>query len=250
MNNSDISKIKNTFTTLVTPFDEEGDVEKEVFRTFVRRQIKAGVGLVPMGTTGESPTLSYEEHENMIKWAVEEAQASKEKPFVLAGTGSNSTFEALRLTMHTERMGVDGFLIVCPYYNKPTQKGLIAHFSKIAEATSYPIVIYNIPGRTGVNMMPDTVAELANKYDNIVGYKAAEGKIDQIKEVIEKCPPNFVVMSGDDNLTYEIVQAGGKGVISVASNIIPERMQQFTEMMTDGDWDSAQAENEDFGRII
>ena len=124
------------------------------------------------------------------------------------------------------------------------------HFSKIAEATSYPIVIYNIPGQTGVNMMPDTVAELANKYDNIVGYKAAEGKIDQIKEVIEKCPPNFVVMSGDDNLTYEIVQAGGKGVISVASNIIPERMQQFTEMMTDGDWDSAQAENEALAELF
>lgn len=236
--------LKNTFTALCTPFDLDDDLAKDVFRTFVQRQIKAGVGLVPVGTTGESPTLSHEEHHNVIRWCVEESKKSAEKPFVLAGVGSNSTDEAIDLSDFAKDLGVDGLLHVCPYYNKPTQKGLIEHYSAIARKVDLPIVIYNIPGRTGVNMLPETTAYLASKFDNIVGYKAAEGKLDQIQQVIEKCPKDFVVMSGDDNLTMDVMKLGGKGAISVASNVIPERIQRFTELMTAKKWDEAKQEND------
>lgn len=241
---SEISKLKNCFTALLTPFDPEDDLAKDIFLNFVRRQINAGVGLVPCGTTGESPTLSHEEHENVIKWCLHEAAKSPKKPFVLAGTGSNATSEALSLATHAQRMGVDGLLQVCPYYNKPTQRGLYKHFATIAEAVEIPIVIYNIPGRCGVNLAPETLSDLTHKYDNIKGYKAAEGNLDQIKKVIELCPSDFVVMSGDDNLTYDIMKAGGKGVISVASNVIPDRIQRFTEMMTNKEWDAAKKESD------
>jgi 4-hydroxy-tetrahydrodipicolinate synthase len=241
---SDLSKLRNCFTALISPMDEDGDLCKNTYRAFIRQQIEAGVGLVPCGTTGESATMSHQEHENVIRWCLEEADASKKRPFVLAGAGSNSTKEALDLAVHAERMGVDGILVISPYYNKPTQKGLIAHYSELAKAVSIPIVIYNCPGRTGGNVLPDTVAELANKYDNIIGYKAAEGKMDQIRQVIAKSPKDFIVMSGDDSLTFEIMKAGGKGVISVASNIIPQRIQKFAELMTANKWDEAVKENE------
>jgi 4-hydroxy-tetrahydrodipicolinate synthase len=241
---SDLGKLKNAFTALITPFDQDEDLCKETFRNFVRKQIKAGVGLVPVGTTGESATLSHQEHESVIRWCIEEADAASSRPFVLAGTGSNSTKEALSLAIHAERMGVDGLLMITPYYNKPTQKGLIAHYSEIAKSVAIPIVIYNCPGRTGGNILPDTVAELAHKFDNIIGYKAAEGKLEQTMQVIEKCPKNFIVMSGDDGFTYDIMKIGGKGVISVASNIIPDRIQKFAEMMTAGKWDEAAQENQ------
>ncbi len=240
---SDLQKLKNTFTALITPHDEDDDICKESFRAFVRSQIDAGVGLVPCGTTGESSTMSHQEHENAIRWAVEAAQASARKPFVLAGAGSNSTKEAISLATHAERMGVDGILVISPYYNKPTQKGMIAHYSKIAEAVAIPIVVYNCPSRTGKSIDPETVAALADKYDNIAGYKAAEGDMVQIKKVIDLTPSNFIVMSGDDGLTYEIMKAGGRGGISVASNLIPGRMQTFTELMTAGKWAEATEEN-------
>ena len=241
---SSLDKLKNTFTALISPMDKDGDLCKETYREFIRTQIKGGVGLVPCGTTGESATMSVQEHENVIRWAVEEAQASSEKPFVLAGAGSNCTKEAVSLARHAELLEVDAILIISPYYNKPTQKGIIAHYSAIAEAVEVPIVVYNCPGRTGGNILPETVAELASKYENIVGYKAASGKIEQIKKVIDLTDDKFIVMSGDDGLTYEIMKAGGKGVISVASNIIPERMTKFSEMMTAGKWDEAKKENE------
>jgi 4-hydroxy-tetrahydrodipicolinate synthase len=240
---SDLSKLKNCFTALISPMDDDGDLCKSTYRDFIRRQIKAGVGLVPCGTTGESATMSHQEHENVIRWCLEEAEAVKPRPFVLAGAGSNSTAEAHNLAVHAERMGVDGILVISPYYNKPTQKGLIAHYSDLAKAVDIPIVIYNCPGRTGGNVLPDTVAELSRKFENIVGYKAAEGKIDQIKQVIEKARDGFIVMSGDDALTFDIMKAGGKGVISVASNIIPDRMQQFALMMSEGRWSEAEVEN-------
>ena len=239
----DLSRLKNCFTALLSPMDEDEDLCKQTYREFIRLQIKAGCGLVPCGTTGESATMSHQEHESVIRWCLEEAAASGKKPFVLAGAGSNSTKEALSLALHAERMEVDGILVITPYYNKPTQKGLIAHYSELAKAVDIPIVIYNCPGRTGGNILPDTVAELANKYENIRGYKAAEGKIEQISQVIQKCPKDFVVMSGDDGLTYDIMKAGGKGVISVASNVIPERMQKYCELMTAGNWE--EAKNED-----
>jgi 4-hydroxy-tetrahydrodipicolinate synthase len=240
----DLSRLKNCFTALLSPMDEDDDLCKQTYREFIRLQIKAGCGLVPCGTTGESATMSHQEHESVIRWCLEEAAASGNKPFVLAGAGSNSTKEALSLALHAERMGVDGILVISPYYNKPTQKGLIAHYSELAKAVDIPIVIYNCPGRTGGNILPDTVAELANKFENIRGYKAAEGKIEQISQVIQKCPKDFVVMSGDDGLTYDIMKAGGKGVISVASNVIPERMQKYCELITAGKWEEAKKEDD------
>lgn len=240
----DLSRLKNCFTALLSPMDEDEDLCKETYREFIRLQINTGCGLVPCGTTGESATMSHQEHESVIRWCLEEAEASGRKPFVLAGAGSNSTKEALSLALHAERLGVDGILVITPYYNKPTQKGLIAHYSELAKAVDIPIVIYNCPGRTGGNILPDTVAELAQKFENIRGYKAAEGKIEQISQVIQKCPKDFVVMSGDDGLTLDIMKAGGKGVISVAANVIPARMQKYCELMTAGKWEDAKKEDD------
>ena len=239
-----LKQLQGTFTALITPFREGGVLDESDVRKFIRFQIEAGCGLVPMGTTGESATMSHKEHEDIIKWTVEEAKNSKEKPFVLAGAGSNSTAEAISLCKHAESMGVDGVLLITPYYNKPTQMGLISHYSAIAESISIPIVIYNCPGRTGGNIAPDTVAILAKKYKNIVGYKAAEGKLDQIKEVIDKCGKDFIVLSGDDALTYDIMKIGGKGVISVASNLFPKRMVDFVKLMQENKWDQAKQEHD------
>ena len=241
--NSNISKLQGAFTALISPMDEDGDLCKTTYRDFIRRQIKAGCGLVPCGTTGESATMSHHEHENVMRWCVEEARKSDEKPFVLGGAGSNNTKEAISLSRHAERMGVDGVLLITPYYNKPTQKGLYAHYSAIASEINIPIVVYNCPGRTGGNILPETVTMLANDYDNILGYKAASGNLAQIQEVIKQTPDNFVVLSGDDSLTYEIMKSGGKGVVSVASNLIPERMVQFIRLIQNKQWEEAQAEN-------
>jgi len=234
-----IELLKNTFTALISPMDADGDLDKQRYRTFIRSQIDAGCGLVPCGTTGESATMSHQEHESVIRWCVDEAQKSSKKPFVLAGAGSNSTREAVSLSIHAELMGADGILSVTPYYNKPTQEGLIEHYSAIARAVDIPIVIYNVPGRTGCNILPETVVKLAEKFENIAGYKAASGNLDQEKKVIELTPKNFVVMSGDDGKTYEIMKMGGKGVISVASNIIPKQMVEFTKLMEAGKWEQA-----------
>lgn len=239
-----LKQLRGTFTALITPFEKGGKLNESVVRKFIRFQIDAGCRLVPMGTTGESATMSHKEHEDVIKWTVDEVKNSKQKPFVLAGAGSNSTAEAISLCQHAESMGVDGVLLITPYYNKPTQKGLLAHYSAIAEKVSIPIVIYNCPGRTGGNILPDTVATLAKDYPNIVGYKAAEGKLDQIKAVIDKCGKDFIVLSGDDALTYDIMKIGGKGVISVASNLFPKRMVDFVSLMEAQKWEEAQKENE------
>lgn len=227
---SRLDKLKNTFTALITPFNEKEEVDWQCLEKFLKFQIQNGMGLVPCGTTGESATLTTEEHHKIIEFTIKIASESKEKPFVLAGTGSNSTREAIELTQAAEKAGADAALLITPYYNKPTQKGLIEHFKAVAKSTELPIVIYNVPGRTSCNILPDTTAELA-KIKNIVGYKAADGNVDQIKQVIQKCPESFIVMSGDDGLTYDIMKAGGKGVISVASNIAPKLVQNFTETM-------------------
>ncbi len=241
--NSNITKLQGAFTALISPMDEDGDLCKSTYREFIRRQIKAGCGLVPCGTTGESATMSHQEHENVLRWCVEEARISDEKPFVLGGAGSNNTKEAISLSRHAERIGVDGVLLITPYYNKPTQKGLYAHYAAIASEISIPIVVYNCPGRTGGNILPETVALLANDFDNIHGYKAASGNLAQIQEVIKQTPDDFIVLSGDDGLTYDIMKSGGKGVISVASNLIPERMAQFVQLMQNNQWEAAQTEN-------
>ncbi|MHA1341047.1 MAG: 4-hydroxy-tetrahydrodipicolinate synthase [Promethearchaeota archaeon] len=228
-----VNKLKDTFTALITPFTEQYEIDWECLRKFINFQIDNGAGLVPCGTTGESATMSHEEHHKVVEFTVEVAKNSGKDPFVLAGTGSNSTKEAISLTQHAEKVGADAALVITPYYNKPTQRGLIEHYKAIAKATEIPIIIYNVPSRTGCNILPETTAELA-KIKNIVGYKAADGNIEQIKKVIELTPDDFTVMSGDDSLTYDIMEAGGKGVISVASNIIPDKVLKMTQLINEG----------------
>ncbi|MBP7232101.1 MAG: 4-hydroxy-tetrahydrodipicolinate synthase, partial [Syntrophaceae bacterium] len=179
----------------------------------------------PCGTTGESPTLSHEEHDRVIEITID---AAKKRVPVIAGTGSNSTAEALRLTKHAFDAGADGALIACPYYNKPTQEGLCQHFQLIAENVPIPVIPYNIPGRTGVNMSPELIARLS-KIGNIVGIKEASGSLKQMNDVLELCGPDFDVLSGDDGLTLPLMAIGGKGVISVASNIVPADMASLTD---------------------
>jgi len=208
---------KGAITALVTPF-KNGQVDEKALRDLIEFQIEGGIhGLVPCGTTGESPTLTHDEHDRVIEITIE--QAKKRVP-VIAGTGSNSTAEALRLTKHAYEAGADGALIACPYYNKPTQEGLYQHFELIAKTIPIPIIPYNIPGRTGINMSPELIARLS-KISNIVGVKEASGSLKQMNDVIDLCDPEFDVLSGDDGLTLPLMSIGGKGIISVASNIVP-----------------------------
>ncbi len=200
---------RGAITALVTPF-RDGRVDEPALRDLIEFQIENGIdGLVPCGTTGESPTLSHDEHDRVIEITIE--AAGKRVP-VIAGTGSNSTAEALRLTRHAYEAGADGALIACPYYNKPTQEGLYQHFSTIAKNVPIPILPYNIPGRTGINMSPELIARLAG-IDNIVGVKEASGSIKQMNDVIDLCPPDFAVLSGDDGFTLPLMAIGGRGVI-------------------------------------
>jgi 4-hydroxy-tetrahydrodipicolinate synthase len=216
--------LKGVYTAIVTPFKKDGSIDEETFRSLIEDQIAAGIsGIIPCGTTGESPTLNYEEHNRVIEITCEQV---KGRCVVMAGTGSNSTSEAIEMTKHAKDAGATHSLQVVPYYNKPTQKGLYSHFKAIAEAVNIPIVIYNIQGRTGINLETSTLMELA-KIKNIVGVKEASGNIQQIMNVIKLAPEGFSVLSGDDNLTLPLMAAGGHGVISVASNIIPKRMVEY-----------------------
>jgi len=216
---------------IVTPF-KEGKVDERSLRELIEFQIKNGTdGIVPCGTTGESSTLSHEEHDRVIEITVD---AVKKRVPVIAGTGSNSTDEALRLTRHAYEAGADGALSVCPYYNRPTQEGLYQHFKIIAETVPIPIVPYNIPSRTGVNLMPETVARLA-KISNIVGIKEASGSLKQMQDVISLCGEKFDVLSGDDFFTFPLLSIGGRGVISVVSNIVPADMAAMIDAFEAGD---------------
>ncbi|OLS12826.1 MAG: dihydrodipicolinate synthase [Promethearchaeota archaeon CR_4] len=233
--------IKGTFTALLTPFNENMEVDEPTLRKFVDFQIKGGVnGLVPLGTTGESATLDLEETKKVFEIVVDQASKSARKPFVLAGTGSNCTREAIELTKIAEDAGADGALLVSPFYNKPTQAGLIEHFKAVSKATSLPLVLYNIQSRTGVNIEVPSLVELS-KIPNIVGVKEASGSIDQITDTIRKVPPIFKVMSGDDGMTFHLMSLGGQGVISVASNVAPKLIVQFTEVFAAGDLTTARA---------
>ena len=234
-----LEKLRNTITALITPFKEDYSIHEEKYREFIRYQIKNDCQLLTMGTTGESATLSHEEHHYAIDITIDEAKKSNKHPFTLAGTGSNSTKEAVSLSQYAEKAGADGLLLVVPYYNKPVQHSLIEHFSTIADSVSLPIILYNVPSRTGRNLEPETVSKLASSKDNIVGIKCASGNIDQITKIIKTTPDDFIVLSGDDSLTYHIMALGGKGVISVASNIIPAKMVEFTQSMNNGKWDNA-----------
>jgi 4-hydroxy-tetrahydrodipicolinate synthase len=236
-----IDKLKNVITALITPFKEDLSIDEEKYREFIRFQVENGSQLLTMGTTGESATLSHDEHHEAIDIAIDEAKRTGKNPFVLAGTGSNSTKESISLCRYAEDAGVDGLLVVTPYYNKPVQHSLIAHYSAIADSVTLPILIYNVPGRTGCNIEPETVAKLAFSKENIIGIKCASGNIDQITKYFKLCPKDFIILSGDDALTYHIMALGGKGVISVASNVIPKKLVEFTSAMLDGKWDKARS---------
>ncbi|MCE5283167.1 MAG: 4-hydroxy-tetrahydrodipicolinate synthase [Deltaproteobacteria bacterium] len=221
---------------IVTPF-KNGKVDEEALRKLIEEQIAAGTdGIAPCGTTGESTTLSHDEHDRVIEITID---AVKKRVPVIAGTGSNSTTEALRLTRHAWEAGADGALLVCPYYNRPTQEGLFLHYQKIAQEIPIPIVIYNIPGRTGINLMPETLARLA-KIPNIVGVKEASGSIKQMSDVIRLCGEDFDVLSGDDIFTLPLMSMGGKGVISVISNVAPADMAAMVDAFAAGNLKEAQ----------
>ncbi len=238
---SKIEKLEGVTTAMITPFKEDLSIDEEKYRMFIRFQLDSGCNPLTMGTTGESATLSHEEHHEAMNITIDEVKKSGKDPFVLIGTGSNSTNEAISLSQYAEKAGADGILVVVPYYNKPVQHSLIDHFSAIADSVSLPIILYNVPSRTGRNMEPDTVSKLAHSKENIVGIKCASGNIDQITKIIKTTPDDFIVLSGDDSMTYHLMALGGKGVVSVASNIIPARMVEFTSAMKIGDWNKAKA---------
>jgi len=225
-------------TALVTPFRKDLSLDEEVMRKLVRRQIEAGINfLVPCGTTGESPTLTHEEHLRVVAITIEEA---KGKVPVLAGAGGYNTRHVIEMAREIERLGADGILSVTPYYNKPTQEGLFHHFKAIAAATSLPIILYNVPPRTNVNIDPATLRQLS-AIENIIGVKEASGNISQITQVFQQVPENFLVFSGDDAITVPLVAMGGKGVISVASNVIPVEMTNFAQLCLSGNFAEARA---------
>jgi 4-hydroxy-tetrahydrodipicolinate synthase len=226
---------EGVLTALVTPF-RDGEIDETALRALVERQIAAGIdGLVPCGSTGESATLSHAEHRRVVEIVV---HATRGRVPVVAGTGSNNTREAIELTLHAKEAGADGALLISPYYNKPTQEGLYLHYAEIARRTAFPLVLYNIPGRTASNMLPATIARLAD-LEQVVGIKEACGDLEQISEVVERCPESFAVVSGDDALTLPVLAVGGKGVISTTSNVAPAEMVSLVRSFRAGDADTA-----------
>jgi 4-hydroxy-tetrahydrodipicolinate synthase len=222
--------LEGTHTALVTPF-KGGKVDEDALRRLVREQVEAGIdGLVPCGSTGESATLDHGEHETVIGITLEEA-AGRAK--VIAGTGSNSTSEAVALTRFAAAAGADAALLISPYYNKPTQEGHVRHYAAVAEAVDIPIIVYNIPGRTGVNMAPETIAEMA-RVPNIAGLKEASGSLDHAMRVMQLCGDEFTVLSGDDPLTLPLMAVGAHGVIAVTANLRPARMKEMVEAAAAG----------------
>jgi 4-hydroxy-tetrahydrodipicolinate synthase len=239
---------KGVYTAIITPFTKSGEVDWEALQKLVEFQIENGVaGIVPCGTTGESPTLTHEEHdkviEHVVKWAKKRCQ-------VIAGTGSNATAEAIRLSKHAEHAGADACLVVNPYYNKPTQEGLYRHFKAIADAIAIPVMVYNIKGRTAVNVETATLIRLINECKNILAVKEASGDLAQMKEVISKAGKNFDVLSGDDNMTLDLIKAGGKGVVSVASNFIPDKMVMMVDAALKKDYVRAEKINAELSELF
>jgi 4-hydroxy-tetrahydrodipicolinate synthase len=220
-------------TAMVTPF-RDGRVDEERLREQIEYQIENGIdGLVPVGTTGESPTLDFPEHERVIELTV---QTARERVPVIAGVGGNATSEALELHRFAKKCGADAGLSVNPYYNKPSQEGLYRHFMMLADSVDLPIVLYNIPGRTGINMTPQTVARLA-RHPNIVAIKEATGVLDQASEIMTLC--DLSILSGDDSLTLPLMSIGGKGVISVVSNLLPDQVKSMVKLAAEGDFADA-----------
>ncbi|MFW0883934.1 4-hydroxy-tetrahydrodipicolinate synthase [Candidatus Acidulodesulfobacterium sp. H_13] len=230
---------KGVFTAIVTPF-KNGKIDEKALKKLIEFQIENGVGgIVACGSTGESATLSFKEHIEVIEIVSESAYG---KIKVIAGTGSNNTVEAVRLVREAERFKIDGHLQIAPYYNKPTQEGLYLHFKTIAQNCSMPVILYNVPSRTAVNILPETVLRLA-EIDKIVGIKEASGSIDQATAILRKAPERFCVLSGDDALTLPIISVGGHGVISTVSNVAPKDMVFMTNYALENDFKSAKEIN-------
>jgi 4-hydroxy-tetrahydrodipicolinate synthase len=229
-------RFTGTYTALITPF-HNGKIDVPAYEALIHRQIAAGVdGIVPVGTTGESPTLDTQEHIEVIRIAVECAAG---RCAVLAGTGANSTAEAIELTQAAEKIGVSGSLQVCPYYNKPSQEGLYQHFRTIAENTSLPIMLYSVPGRSGIEIGVETTTRLAHDRSNIVAIKEAGGSVDRIHQLVQVVPHHFDILSGDDPLTLPFLASGARGLVSVASNLIPDIIVQLVNTCLAGDFTEA-----------
>ena len=227
---------RGTFTALVTPFRNDA-IDVAAFENLIEGQIAAGVsGIVAIGTTGESPTLSHDEREQVIRFAV---TIANKRCVVLAGTGSNATHHAVADTKMAEKLGADGALLVAPYYNKPSQEGLFRHFKAIADATALPIVLYNIPGRCGVDILPDTVVRLAGEFRNIVSIKEATGSVERVSELRARLADEFTILSGDDSLTLPFMAVGAARVVSVASNLFPAEVCALVRAYESGDVKSA-----------
>ncbi len=227
---------QGSFVALVTPF-RNGKLDEAKVRELVELHASHGTdGIVPCGTTGESPTLSHDEHKRVVEVVIEAARGRLK---VVAGTGSNSTAEAIDLTRHAERAGAAGALVVNPYYNKPTQDGLYRHFRAVAETVAIPILVYNIQSRTAVNVETATLERLVRDVKNVAGVKEASGSLDQMSQVIAACGPDFSVLSGDDNLTLPLLAIGGHGVVSVIANILPRETAEMVHAALEGDWKRA-----------
>ena len=228
--------IHGSIVAIVTPF-RNGKVDEDALKNLIEFQIENGThGIVPCGTTGESPTLSHEEHEYVIELTV---QTVKKRVPVIAGTGSNSTKEAIRLTRFAKEIGADAALVVVPYYNKPTQDGLYLHFKQIAIQVDLPIILYNIPGRSGVNMAPETIARLAGDFKNIIGVKEAAGSIPQASKILQLCGMDFLVLSGEDALNFPLLAVGARGFISVTANIAPKDVADVYNLFSAGEFEKA-----------
>ena len=225
-------KYEGLYTALITPF-RDGVVDEKAFRALIDAQIEAGVtGIVPVGTTGESPTLSHREHSEVIRLAIEHAAGRCQ---VIAGTGSNCTAEAISMTQEAAAMGADGTLQVCPYYNKPSQEGLYRHFKTIAECSELPVLLYNIPGRSGVEIAVETVARLAADCPTVVAIKEAGGSVDRVNQLVQAVPEGFGILSGDDGLTVPFIACGARGLVSVTSNVAPKQMKELVDAALSGD---------------
>ncbi len=239
-------KFQGAYTAIITPF-KGGDIDVESLHNIVKEQLEAGVdGIVPVGSTGEAATLSPDEHRFIVKRVVEMVN---KKAAVIAGTGSNSTAEAVKYSQNAQQDGADALLVITPYYNKPSQKGLLAHYISIADSIDIPVILYNIPGRTGVNLQPETVIELS-KHPRIRGIKEASSNFDNIKKIIEQTDEGFSVLSGNDGETLRLMQMGGDGVIAVSSNLIPREIKELVDAGLTRDWDKATRLHEKYARLF
>jgi len=238
---------KGSLVALITPF-KDGSIDKKSLKRLIDFHVENGTdAVVVAGTTGESATLTFSEHEELINLAVE--YADKRIP-VVAGTGANATHEAIALTKSAEKAGADGSLQIVPYYNKPTQEGIYQHFKAIAEETNLPLILYNIPSRTGVDMLPETFARLYSDFPNVIGLKEATGNVARVSETISLTNPDVIILSGDDALTIPMMSVGAKGVISVANNIVPKDIAEMCRLALDGKFDEARKIHDKYWKLF